>query len=796
MREGPNKHIALALLFLGLLALLLGTAVWRTPLSSAIDTNMFALLPPSADMPAVVKDATDKVRQNFERRQTFVVRHEDRTKARAAAKALVQTLWASGHYAVVGMPTESAGPQAIINFYAPFGPGLLDQETRDLLLAKQPERLVERAIQDLYNPLSTAGHTNIETDPFLLLPRFMAGLASQASSNLMMDDGFLTFVDGKLYHIVVPTQLSSSPFLISYQQTIERLTDGARETMTEEYPEAELIIDGVIEYVLRGARVARGEIKMVGLGSLFGVIGLSLLTFLTARPVLGISLTIGSGILAGFFACLLVFGNVHILTLISGGTLIGITIDYALHFLAHHYGEANSRTVWQSLNSIRKALLLGCLTSVISFAGLALSGFPGLQQIAVFSMAGMTAALGSVFALYPLLFKPSAGVSLSAAALTFANRWKGLWAHSTVRKTALGLFAIFGLFAASQLTELEVRDDVRLLSFRQDSLPATADSLAKRTGGQTAGQFFLVTGPNAETVLRREEALAPLLIAAHRNGRLTSHVMLSQFVPSRFRQSQNRALKQQLLEGDTSPLNQLTQAVGLSPETSAAYAAALRAPDAIFLQPTAFLKEPFAREASGLWLGDQDGVFSSIVALKGVSELPALRDLSANREGVEFIDYVGVMSATLGKYRERATVLLMIAYVLVLAIIFRCYGWIVFRGTLLVLFGTAITIAGTLVLIGEAVNLFHVIGGMLVLGIGVDYIIFLSSPAGNRPTTMLAIMLSALTTIMAFGLLSFSSLGALHAFGLTVLIGIPSVFLLASVVIAQRMPVTESRGEK
>ena len=50
----------------------------------------------------------------------------------------------------------------------------------------------------------------------------------------------------------------------------------------------------------------------------------------------------------------------------------------------------------------------------------------------------------------------------------------------------------------------------------------------------------------------------------------------------------------------------------------------------------------------------------------------------------------------------------------------------------------------------------------------------------HRAATLLAVLLSALTTLFAFGLLSLSSTPALSAFGSVVAIGIPAALLLAA----------------
>ena len=68
---------------------------------------------------------------------------------------------------------------------------------------------------------------------------------------------------------------------------------------------------------------------------------------------------------------------------------------------------------------------------------------------------------------------------------------------------------------------------------------------------------------------------------------------------------------------------------------------------------------------------------------------------------------------------------------------------------------------------------------MLLLGVGVDYGIFLQEHPNRRdPIAWLAVGLSALSTLLSFGLLSLSKTPALQAFGLTMLIGTMTVWLI------------------
>ena len=62
-------------------------------------------------------------------------------------------------------------------------------------------------------------------------------------------------------------------------------------------------------------------------------------------------------------------------------------------------------------------------------------------------------------------------------------------------------------------------------------------------------------------------------------------------------------------------------------------------------------------------------------------------------------------------------------------------------------------------------------------GRGADFLSPL--PAGRRSSASLAVVLAAMTTLFSFGVLAFSQVLAVHAFGLTLLLGVAIAFLLA-----------------
>ena len=167
------------------------------------------------------------------------------------------------------------------------------------------------------------------------------------------------------------------------------------------------------------------------------IVGLMLLAFGgSLRTLFTATLPVASGVLAGIAAVSLAFGNVHGITLGFGTTLIGEAVDYAIYYLIQARtvaggaaGSGSQRWLGENWRTVR----LGLLTSLCGFAALVFSGFPGLAQLGVFSIAGLTAAALTTRCVFPVLAPDGApGMGLrrhlghftgAAAALLPRLRW-------------------------------------------------------------------------------------------------------------------------------------------------------------------------------------------------------------------------------------------------------------------------------------------------------------------------------------------------------------------------------------
>jgi predicted exporter len=204
------------------------------------------------------------------------------------------------------------------------------------------------------------------------------------------------------------------------------------------------------------------------------------------------------------------------------------------------------------------------------------------------------------------------------------------------------------------------------------------------------------------------------------------------------------------------------------------------------LEIDTWLEDPVSQQFRNLWLDVGTDQSASIVLLNGLQDTLSLREALADFPSVVVANKAEEMSSLFGQYRERVSWVLAAAYAIILLGLATRYG---LRQAVVLLIPPVFAGALALIIIsvlGNSLNLFNFLAMILVLGIGIDFTLFLAEARGDRRITMFAITLSALTTMLSFGLLSLSSTFAVHSFGITVLIGIACAYLLSPLAVFER----------
>jgi predicted exporter len=754
----------LALIWLGIVVLAGGYLASRVSEGLRFRTDLMALLPREEQDP-VLQHANDAVSGALARRVVVLVGHAERGQARDAAKRLAASLTDTGLVEPIEGGLDESRMTRMGALYFPHRRSLLADADRALLEQGRGSDIATRALAQAYGGIGGIDAGLLRTDPFLLLPSFFATMPVPLS-RLAPDDGMLSVTEAGTTWVLVNVTLRSNPLELDTQDRLVSAFDAAVAGLGTEHPGLQVKRLGAVFFAHAGARTAMAETSVLGLLGLCGTILLIVAVFRRAGPLLYNVLALSVGIGVGFAGSLALFGELHVAALLFGTSLIGIAIDYGLHYSACLF-NAEATTPRQRLRQVLPGITLGLLTTLIGYGGLLIAPFPGLRQIAVFSSVGLIAAFLTVVLWLPWLDR---GRPLGHGR-RLCNAAGGLWVFWNGRRFATAraaLLVVMAVLGSVGLAGLTTDDDVRRLQSLSPDLLREQGEIQTLIGAGTATQFLLIQAGDDEAALRIEESIADRLAGLRHDGTLAGYQMPAAFIPSIRRQRDNRTLVRTVLE---EPLlaAQLVR-LGL-PMT-----VAVTEDDPPGLSLDRALEEgglPFLRD---LVLGQ--GLH--IVALQGISSLDAVRSAVSGVEGVRLVDPANDFSDLLGKYRQRASLLAAFGAVAMLLLLGWRYGWRGGLWTMLPPVAAVVLTPALLSLCGQGVTFFHAMALLLILSIGVDYAIFCAeSTSEHRSVALVAIWLAVLTTLLSFGLLAFSSVRGVQNFGLSMLIGVTLSFLLA-----------------
>lgn len=740
-----------------------------------LQTNLLALLPPTERNP-LAEEAVGRLADAAGNRAVFLIGHPSPDVGAKAARLFAAQLRDASVFRAVVADIPPIDPKQLTSLYLKYRFNLLTEADRSGL-SDGSVSLEERVQQKLYAPFRFGLTLSPADDPFGLTDSWLARLPLK-NLKLEPENGLLMTRDHGMVWVMVSGELPGSAYDSDLQRNVMTTIAEAENALHQAYPAVQVLRTGTVFYAGEARASAQKEVDFIGAGSLIGMLLLLYLVFRSLRPLALGLLSVGFGIAAAVVATVCVYGEIHLIALVFGASLIGEAIDYAIQYFAAHLGAGATWEPMAGLRRIAPGLVIALATSLLGYGALMLAPFPALSQIALFALVGLGAAWLTVFLLLPwLLTRPNRRNPEKAVALP--QRFLVWWQAKASKRICLALSSVVLSIAIPGWFQLTGNDDVHLLVSRPAELLAQEEKIRELTGFGNSSQFFLVEGTTPDEVLVNEEKLTAVLARLSEQGEISGYQSISAFVPPAERQQQNRQLWKDKVFADEAGLKQVLSQAELRDEVADRLIGEFNASAQDILHIEDWLKTPLASPFSYLWLGKAGNVYASIVMPQGVSDVARLEAASQGLPGVVFVDKAGSVSRLFQDYRQWGALWLFAAGCLVYGVLCLRYGLrqaaFVLMPTLLAM-GLALGVFGYL---GTPLTLFNLMGLMLVLGVGVNYAIFLREGGVRAAATLAGVLLSAGTTLLSFGLLAFSSMPALSGFGLTLLVGIGFAVLLA-----------------
>lgn len=645
-------------------------------------------------------------------------------------------------------------------FFWQYRNGLIDSATRERL-QQGGSAQAQWVLSQLYSAFSGVSGKELQRDPFMLTRGAQLALA-QNSQHLQLMDGWLVTKDEQgNYWYLLHGELSGSSFDIHQTHQLVTTLNALQTQLQARYPQAKLLARGTLFYSDYASQQAKRDMSRLGVATLAGVILLILTVFRSLRPLILCLISIGSGVLAGTVACLLIFGELHVMTLVMSMSIIGISADYTLYYLTERMVHGGQHSPWQSLEKVRWTLLLALFTTVAAYLLMMLAPFPAIRQMAVFASVGLSASCLTVIFWHPWLCR---GLPVRPVpAMNIMLLWLNAWRRQKVLYAGLPL--LLALVSLAGLAMLRVDDDISQLQALPKNIFAQEQTIARLTGQRVDQKWFMVYGDSPQQTLQRLEAFTPQLVRLQTAGKISGYQVIP--LNSLARQEQDLVLLRQA----TPQLVNRLQSLGIVDI----------APD---LQPmpvhvSDWLTSPASEGWRLLWLTLPDGRSGVLIPLQGVKSGAQLARLAQQYSGVAWLDRKANFDQLFAQYRLMLTGLLIVALLVIALGAIARQGW---RQGLMSLLPSVLSVGcglAVLTISGQAVNLFSLLALVLVLGVGVNYTLFFANPQGTPLTSLLAITLAMLTTLLTFGMLVFSSTRAINSFGLVLISGIFVAFLLS-----------------
>ncbi|MEH6527889.1 MAG: MMPL family transporter [Sneathiella sp.] len=751
-----------------LLALTCAVIVIVTRFSNGVplETNILALLPTS-ESEDWVQQAQATQQSKGSNQLIILIGHTDFDVAREAAQILRGGLVKNKIFDDAGEEIKAAGSDNFGKELFKFRIKLLIPQDRQALKTGAAQDLVDRALAQILSPLTFVNSNVVRQDPFLLFPAYLASFKKNATKFQIRDDVLALNENGHWY-VLVDGILSGSAFDQSVQENAFGAIDAAQTKINSKFDDVDILKTGAVFYSREAFQQAEREATLIGGVSLFGIILLNFLIFRSFKPLLLSLLAIASGITGGLAVALLFFGQLHLLALVFGAGLIGIAVDYAFHYFCERF-QNDAPPVKKRVAAIRSGLTLGLVSSVLGFLTLSLTPFPGLQQIALFSASGLTMAYLTVLYVFPLLDR-SHGFSHGKQLLRLSMVVHSFWTRADRKKSKIIVLATLLIIGAFGAAKIQIDDDVRSLQTLPAGLQSEELEIRNLAGIRNETHQLFVRGATSDDVLQLEEKLSLKLDQLVKDGAIAGYNAVSQIIPSTERQQDNQNLISKYL---LPRLEQHLDDIGLS--GSMPYDLT---ENKVILEAFPVAELPYGLQR--LRLLKTSGAVVHTITLSGVKNAEPLVTLSNSNGNVVLVNQADDLSDTFGTYRYRSLIMLLVAYGVVWVFLSLRYGLL---GALRVMspsIGAVLLTPCVIALFGETFTFFNAMSLILIFAIGLDYAIFNREAVGARKSrAMLANGLSAISTILAFGLLALSDTYAIHAFGITILVGILVAYCLA-----------------
>ena len=394
------------------------------------------------------------------------------------------------------------------------------------LLASQgyAEDQLTRDVEMVMMPATGFFATSIGNDPLALFSPVMDRLQGRQSSMPFEIDNGYVFTSGKRYAIALlsspygATESAENSRLVSYVDSVVRQTEQAM-------PDVDVAITGSPVIAVGNASQIKTDSQWAISIAVTLILLLLVFSFRRVKNLLliGVSIIFGWLFAMGFIAALR--SDVSLIVLAIGSIIIGIAVNYPLHFIAHTDHGGTAREV---LKDMVAPLLIGNITTVGAFASLMPLDAPALRDLGLFAAFMLVGTILFVLIFLPHLVRkaaPSGKERLLFGKISSMS----IDGHRWLLGVILALTVVFGYFSMRTSFDANMHS-INYMTAEQEQLLANLHASAGIN--DTSNVYIVTEGDTWDEALKERTRIAPLLDSLKDKGLLKDYSDVTKFVNS------------------------------------------------------------------------------------------------------------------------------------------------------------------------------------------------------------------------------------------------------------------------
>lgn len=481
-------------------------------------------------------------------------------------------------------------------------------------------------------------------------------------------------------------------------------------------------------------------------------------------------------------------GSISSIALASGSIVMGIAINYSVHFYIH-FRHCRSNT--ETIGDLLMPLTVGSITTVGSFFSLMLVKSQVLNDFGLFAGLSLLGAAFTTLIILPHFLPDTSTESEHPTPLWIEKLATAEFPKSGYVVAVIAVITIFFLF---QIKKVRVDADLNNLNYMTAEMKRAELAINSFDSDSAKTVFIASTGTSREEALQHAEELNRMLEEALHKQQIQRLSSVVSFIPSekeqqakieRWRRYWTEAKKQKLLL----QLHEEGAKLGFRTSAFQSFEQLLNRNYTVANFETF---TPFRSAFADEYLIDGKNYKAIMTAVQiERKKRPQLYEQISRLEGNVILDKQVITSSLLTDvYNDFNSILLYTSGLVFIALVLSYGRFELALITFLPMVISWIWILGIMGLTGMHFNLINIILSTFIFGLGDDFAIFITdglrekykSGKDNIAAHKVSIFIAAVTTILGLGALIFAKHPALHSIAVISIIGIVCVLFIGRTV--------------